>query len=55
MTLEEKLEEIDEMTFDDLREYLGIARFEAQEEGYDRIDLLEMAREMAEEEGDDDE
>lgn len=53
MTLEKKLEQIEEMTFDDLREYLSISRFEVEEEGYDRIALLEMAREMVEEEGDD--
>jgi hypothetical protein len=53
MTLKEKLEEIDNMSFDDLRGYLGISRFEAEAENYDRISLLEMARDLAEEEGDD--
>lgn len=55
MTLEEKLEEIDEMNYGDLLDYVGICKFEAEDEGYDRLDLLEMAREMAQEESYDEE
>ena len=46
-TLEELLDRIDNMTYGDLIEFLGIPRDEAQ--NYDRLSLLEMAREEAEE------
>ena len=47
-TYEQLLERIDSMTYGDLIEYLGIPSDETH--NYDRLDLLEIARDQAEEE-----